>query len=743
MTSTNTNINIPQSLNSIQLNPHDYVNKGLNDIVQDYYNFNHPKKSIKTLFIGVGVLIGVDIFKSIVQNIIKENKESINKYLMNGIKLLSFSSIKYNFYYTKYYLMNSIWSKNTNEIINNNCGNFLFEINCDEVFFNNLIMLLENYKKNKSNYELINDISFFVEQDNSININQSNTTLNKKLIDIKINYDDNFIIQINNLIYEYNYNGNSIAYVNNTSSLYIVFSKKYDDLLELYNFYENNNIFVLEKDKIKLSNMGKSLTKKNITIDLNESSKNGNIEMVLRKIYEENNQIHNINIIMVNLYIFSLILNNPNVVRIDGDVQELKQFMKDKYNITNYNWNNFVDYNNFIRNKLNVYMGSGSGYSNTYGHYKFVQECNLIFEDEDKSSGKIKINFIIKKKLNYSKIEANEKIINFISYVSSISKKHRINKKINIFTITTKVNNIIEKIDNPEYDEYMDVKSNLINENKNITNDEILKLLGKQPEMYIINRNKKYEIEKNVVNTKYCSFENLYLRKQQDIQLFNLVNRFLNDKKLMEQLNIPNKLGLLLYGEPGCGKTTTIITIASYLGRDIFYVNLKSIKTNEELKIIFDYINLQHSGGGIVVLEDIDAMTDIVMDRRKSNPINPNIFDTNISDSISFEYLLNICDGTLTYNESVIIITTNHLDKLDPALYRLGRIDNLIEMKKCDHYQISKIFKRFIDRDIKTEILQRIQENKFTPADIIFNLINWVKKREQSDDIIMSNFIDK
>jgi chaperone BCS1 len=218
------------------------------------------------------------------------------------------------------------------------------------------------------------------------------------------------------------------------------------------------------------------------------------------------------------------------------------------------------------------------------------------------------------------------------------------------------------------------------------------------------------------------------------------VESFKNDKERLKDLGIPNKLGIMLYGEPGTGKTTTIITIATYLGRDIFYVNLNGIKTNQELKMLFDYVNLKHTGGGIIVLEDIDAMTNVVYKRKY---LDESAVFQDGNDNLSLEYLLNLLDGTLTYDDSIVIITTNHFEKLDPALYRSGRMDKCVEMLKADHYQISKIYKRFIQRDIDPDVLGKIKQDYWTPADVIFHLKNYVKRTELSDYEIMNHFISK
>jgi chaperone BCS1 len=273
---------------------------------------------------------------------------------------------------------------------------------------------------------------------------------------------------------------------------------------------------------------------------------------------------------------------------------------------------------------------------------------------------------------------------------------------------------------------------------------DIIGLLGQEPPK-TIGESVKREIESVNISDRYCSFDNLYLRKSQDTVLFQLVESFQNDKKEMEELGIPNKLGILLHGEPGCGKTTTILTVASYFGRDVFYINLKSVKSNDELKAVFDHVNAKHVGGGIIVFEDIDAMTSATNKRNTEvceipswDLLNESVVEPS---GITLEYLLNLLDGMLTFNDSIVIITTNHLNKLDPALYRAGRMDKLIEMKKCDRYQVSKIFRRFIGRDISKEVLEQIAEDTYTPAEIIFHLKLYVKMRELTDSEIMAKYI--
>lgn len=250
------------------------------------------------------------------------------------------------------------------------------------------------------------------------------------------------------------------------------------------------------------------------------------------------------------------------------------------------------------------------------------------------------------------------------------------------------------------------------------------------------NMPKKFEFPKiptvvtKEINEKYKSIDTLYLREYDYRRLVGILSRFKNSTYLYDKYGLPNKLGVLLYGEPGTGKSTTIQVIGSYLQKNIYYVNLSTVETNQELQMIFDEVN--HSmNGGIIVFEDIDAMTNVVHDREITTVAE--------GDKLTLEYFLNLLQGSLTRNGTIFIATTNHLEKLDPAFYRVGRFDIKIDMKKCDHHQIRTIFEKFVGRSVDEEVLKKVTIDKFTPAEIIFHLVNFIDS-EDSDEIIMRDF---
>ncbi len=136
--------------------------------------------------------------------------------------------------------------------------------------------------------------------------------------------------------------------------------------------------------------------------------------------------------------------------------------------------------------------------------------------------------------------------------------------------------------------------------------------------------------------------------------------------------NIPWRRGVLLYGPPGTGKTALIRAIAEDLDLPVFIFDLGSM-FNEELQVAWS--NMLSEVPCMAVIEDIDAVF-----HGRENVVSKE------QQSLTFDCFLNCLDGIQRSNGLFLAITTNHPDKIDPALgrpdqrrsSRPGRIDRAI-----------------------------------------------------------------
>jgi chaperone BCS1 len=170
---------------------------------------------------------------------------------------------------------------------------------------------------------------------------------------------------------------------------------------------------------------------------------------------------------------------------------------------------------------------------------------------------------------------------------------------------------------------------------------------------------------------------------------------------------IPYRRGYLLYGPPGTGKSSLSFAIAGYFKLKIYIVSLNSPSMNEEnLGTLFSELPKQC----VVLLEDIDT-AGLTHTRKNPNEteeeakplvttlpattvINPANPPTNPHGGrISLSALLNILDGVASQEGRVLIMTTNHLEKLDEALIRPGRVDMTIKFDLANTQMITTIFR--------------------------------------------------
>lgn len=412
----------------------------------------------------------------------------------------------------------------------------------------------------------------------------------------------------------------------------------------------------------------------------------------------------------------------------------------------------FISHKNTIKIKSKIYSSLNINVKINYKNLvEFFKIIAMIKPNKDESNS-LSVN-LKEFDIEVEKEKAIEIFKDFLNDFNSviINDDNQTENDISINDIEIKRKSIYEKIYRNENKKNKN-KNN--NDNDNNNNNVNSGQNNKKEEEKEEKESKNDECENfkiNIVqlNSIFKSFDTLYLKEKEINTLKNVLYNFKSHKDLYKELGIQYKFNVLLYGPPGCGKTSTIFTIASYLQRNIYYLNLNSIKTNTELKRILAHINESIGKNGIVVMEDIDAMTDLVLQRKENFPEQKKYrknkygygFEEDDDDKLTLECLLNLLQGSLTQNGSIFIVTTNYIDKLDSAFVREGRFDLKINLNECDHYQMKNIYKKFFN--IETDLLKKIPEYTITPSKFIYSLLPNLLNKNMTDYERLSPFIEE
>lgn len=241
------------------------------------------------------------------------------------------------------------------------------------------------------------------------------------------------------------------------------------------------------------------------------------------------------------------------------------------------------------------------------------------------------------------------------------------------------------------------------------------------------------------------TFEYLHFDRKEEIK--SLLHKF--STKTMYKSNVPmeNKLGILLHGEPGCGKTRFVSACANYLKKDVLVLDTRKLQTTKNLDFVLDYADKNHM---IIMMDEIDCMDGVVARNQEATTIKSNntlggsiVNEMSVSDKLliscndkdmirerldmerdklNLGYLLSKLDGLESAEGRVIIATTNYPDKIDKALLRPGRIGVNIHMTLCSHKMIIDILTMIFGEltvSQTEQITQKITPFKIAPSEII------------------------
>lgn len=165
------------------------------------------------------------------------------------------------------------------------------------------------------------------------------------------------------------------------------------------------------------------------------------------------------------------------------------------------------------------------------------------------------------------------------------------------------------------------------------------------------------------------------------------IQAFLDSKDWYANAGIPYHLGLLFHGLPGTGKSSLVEGLAHEFKRDIYLMNLASV-ADKDLPSLFAEL----TPGSFLLMEDVDCVQAAARrDKKKGKEESSN----GLFSAPTLSGLLNVLDGLQAPDGVIYFMTTNHRDKLDPALIRPGRIDMQFEFGAATEDQAKKIYRVF------------------------------------------------
>lgn len=186
------------------------------------------------------------------------------------------------------------------------------------------------------------------------------------------------------------------------------------------------------------------------------------------------------------------------------------------------------------------------------------------------------------------------------------------------------------------------------------------------------------------------SIDTVFTNDNIHVKLLESIKTFINNKDVYKSLSYPYSFSALMHGEPGCGKTSTLFAIASELGYNLTYVDVSKAS-------VADIVEKTNLSNEILVFEDVDAVGMTTESNRDNDHSIKSFSRANDRTGLSLSDLLNLTDGLLSTEGSIFIFTTNHIEKLDKALLRKGRMNEIIEFKLLNGTTASKMIEHHLD----------------------------------------------
>lgn len=190
--------------------------------------------------------------------------------------------------------------------------------------------------------------------------------------------------------------------------------------------------------------------------------------------------------------------------------------------------------------------------------------------------------------------------------------------------------------------------------------------------------------------------ESVVLKPGEKEHLIQDLERFRASATRYRNLGVPYHRGYLLYGPPGTGKSSLVSALAAKFGMCIYVVNLSELND----RILKKAMNSVPENS-VILFEDIDCMragnrrAELTPGNVVTAKMDAGSSTTPDQGGVTLSGLLNVLDGFHAPDNVIFFMTTNHMEALDAALLRPGRIDYRLFMGEAADSQKVVLYRRF------------------------------------------------
>jgi len=214
-----------------------------------------------------------------------------------------------------------------------------------------------------------------------------------------------------------------------------------------------------------------------------------------------------------------------------------------------------------------------------------------------------------------------------------------------------------------------------------------------------------YKFEDTLINTFENNIDNFSFNPD-SMNALNFCIKWKESQEWYKNKSIPWRLGLLLFGKPGTGKSSYCKTISTSLNVPIFIFDIATMSNDEFNKF---WNEAKKSSPCITLIEDIDR----VFDKDKNM-----VQDDNFKQHLTFDCLLNCISGVENNDGIITVITANNYDRIDESLAKInsngdvsrpGRIDFILKFDVLDKSGREKVANKILS-DYPEVIEKTIEE---------------------------------